>query len=301
MSSVKLPRLPESLSTTGIATLCLIMAMVLWSSSFIALKIAFRGYDPHVVIFGRMLVASICFMAAFKRIANGFNYRKGDYKLLLFMVLCEPCFYFLFEAKAVKNTSASQAGVITAILPVLVMIAAAFFLKEFISRKSWAGAIAALIGVIWLTLASAPDTTAPHPVLGNFLEFMAMVCATGYTISLKYLTSRYSPFMLTALQAFVGCIFYLPILFLPSTTFPEKIPWQPTLAIIYLGGIITIGAYGLYNFAIKQVPANKAASFVNLIPIFAVLLGWLVLGETLNIYQIFAGCLIMAGVYLTQK
>ena len=285
----------------SLATLALIIAMVLWASSFIALKFAFRTYDPLVVIFGRMLVASICFLIVAKRVTRALQYRRGDYKLLLFMALCEPCLYFLFEAKAVENTTASQAGMITAMLPILVMVAAALFLKERIGSKSWLGAITAVAGVCWLTLLSTPTDNAPNPLLGNFLEFLAMLCATGYTIALKSLTERYSPFFLTALQAFAGCFFYLPLLFLPSTVLPTSFHLGPSLAILYLGAVITLGAYGLYNYGLKHVDANKAAAFVNLIPIFSVCMGWLLLGETLSPGQIGAGFLIMGGVYLTQS
>lgn len=281
--------------------LALVMAMVLWSSSFIALKIAFRAYDPMFVIFGRMLVASICFLLIGKRIVRSLQYQKGDYKLILFMAFCEPCLYFIFEAKAVENTTASQAGIITAMLPILVMISAALFLKETVTRKSWIGALIAVAGVFWLTAESSPSSDAPNPVLGNFLEFLAMVCAAGYTISLKSLTNRYSPFFLTAIQAIIGCLFYFPLLFLPSTELVGVWDPQSGMAIIYLGAIVTLGAYGLFNYGIKCLPANKGTIFVNLIPIFSVILGWLVLGETFTVYQFFAGFLILTGVYISQQ
>jgi len=283
-----------------IPTLALLLAMVLWASSFIALKIAFREYDPMVVIFGRMLVASLCFLCVGKRLARSLQYRAGDYKLILFMAFCEPCLYFIFEAKAIENTTASQAGLITAMLPVLVMATASVLLKELVSKKAWAGAILAVVGVCWLTAESTPSADAPNPVLGNFYEFLAMVCATGYTISLKKLTSRYSPFFLTAIQALVGCIFYLPLVFLPGTALPERFVFLPAMAVLYLGAVITLGAYGLYNFSLKHVPASRAAIFVNLIPVFSVLLGWLVLGETLSPPQLAAAVLVMAGVFLSQ-
>lgn len=281
--------------------LALIMATVLWSSSFIALKIAFRVYDPMFVIFGRMLVASICFLVVGKRLVRSLDYQKGDYKLILFMAFCEPCLYFIFEAKAVENTTASQAGIITAMLPILVICAAALFLKETVTKKSWAGALIAVTGVLWLTAESSPSSDAPNPVLGNFLEFLAMVCATGYTISLKALTDRYSPFFLTAIQALIGSIFYFPLLFLPSTELPQQ--WDTTsgMAIVYLGAVITLGAYGLFNYGIKYLPANKGTIYINLIPIFTVILGWLVLGETFTLYQFLAGSLILSGVYISQK
>lgn len=281
--------------------LALMLAMILWASSFIALKIAFRAYDPLVVIFGRMLVATLCFLFVGKRVTHALHYHRGDYKLILFMALCEPCLYFIFEAKAVENTTASQAGMITAMLPILVMVGAVFFLKERIGRKSWLGASIAVGGVYLLTVQSTPTADAPNPVLGNFLEFLAMVCATGYTIALKSLTARYAPFFLTAVQAFIGTIFYFPLLFLPTTDLPAELHLGPGAAIIYLGAVITLGAYGLYNYGLKHVPANKAAAYVNLIPVFSVILGWLILGETFTIGQIFSGVLIMGGVYLTQS
>ena len=40
----------------------LLLAMLLWASSFVALKLAFRSYHPMVVIFGRMFIASLCFL-----------------------------------------------------------------------------------------------------------------------------------------------------------------------------------------------------------------------------------------------
>ncbi|MFO7590200.1 MAG: DMT family transporter [Acidimicrobiia bacterium] len=217
------------------------------------------------------------------------------------MAFCEPCLYFIFEAKAVENTTASQAGMITAILPILVMVAATVILKERIKAKSWLGSVIALAGVCWLTLESSPSTDAPNPLLGNFLEFLAMVCAAGYTISVKSLTERYSPFFLTAMQAFIGCIFYFPLLFLPSTRLPDQWHVGPGLAVIYLGAVITLGAYGLYNYGVKHLPANVAVSYINLIPIFAAIMGWLILGETFTAWQLFAGVFIVGGVYLTQN
>ncbi len=254
-----------------------------------------------IVILGRMLVASLCFLLLGKYVFKNFRYYKGDYKLLLFMSFCEPCLYFLFEATALDNTSASQAGVITATAPIFVLAAATIFLQERYNVQSWLGAVAALAGVCWLTLESSPNETAPNPVFGNFCEILAMVCATGYTIALKSLTKRYSPLFLTALQAFMGAIFYLPIVFLPIVEKPTIIAPLPLSAIIYLGAVVTLGAYGLFNYGLKHVPAARAASYINLIPLFSVLMAWGLLGETLNIRQCLAALLIVISVWFTQK
>ncbi|MFZ5571028.1 MAG: DMT family transporter [Thermodesulfobacteriota bacterium] len=279
---------------------CLILAMVLWASSFIALKLAFRAYHPMVVIFGRMLTASIFFAFLWPRFRS-IPFNRRDAKFILLMAFCEPCLYFLFEAKAIQNTTASQAGMITAILPLMVAVAAHFVLKERIGGRTLAGFFLAIFGACWLSVGGRPSADAPNPVLGNFLEFMAMVCATGYTITLKRLTPVYPPLFLTGIQAFVGTLFFLPFLFLPATTLPDSLEPIPAAAIFYLGAVITLGAYGLYNFGVSRIPASQASAFVNLIPVFTVLLGWLILGETLTMSQCAAAVVVFMGVMMSQK
>jgi drug/metabolite transporter (DMT)-like permease len=217
------------------------------------------------------------------------------------MAICEPCLYFLFEARALELTSASQAGMITALLPLMVAVGARFVLQEELSASMLAGFAMAIAGAVWLSLAGEASADAPQPLLGNFLEFVAMVCATGYIISLKRLTSRYTPFFLTAVQAFVGAMFFLPFLALPSTALPVQWLWGPTLAIIYLGAVITLGAYGLYNYGVSRIPASQASVFVNLIPVFTVFLGWLILDERFTRDQYLASALVFVGIYISQR
>lgn len=280
--------------------IALILAMLLWASSFVALKIAFRGYHPMQVIFGRMFVASLCFapfLPAFRKL----NWRKKDLKYLLIMAVCEPCLYFLFEARALELTSASQAGMITAILPLLVAILAWSVLRENISRQTLAGFFLAIVGACWLGLAGEVSAAAPNPLLGNSFEFLAMVCAAGYTVSLKHLTTNYPPLFLTAFQAFVGSLFFFPFLLLPEVGFPSSVESGPALAVLYLGTVITFGAYACYNFGVSRIPASQAVGYINLIPVFSVLLGMLILGETLNFSQWLASGLVFGGVWLSSR
>lgn len=283
-----------------ISTLCLIMAMILWASSFIALKLAFIDYHPMVVIAGRMVVASLAFFFLLPRFRN-IRIRRQDWKLLAAMALCEPCLYFIFEALALKNTSASQASVITSMLPLLVTVASALFLAENFSLQNLVGLGLAMAGGIALSLGGETSVQAPAPFLGNFYEFLAMLCATGYTVAVKRLTSRYPPLFLTAVQAWVGSLFFCPILLLPQIPMPETLLLIPTAAVIYLGLAVTLFAYGFYNFALSRMDAGKAAIYVNLIPIFTMFLGWLVFRDVFTLPQYLAGLLIFFGVALSQN
>lgn len=278
----------------------LVTAMLLWSSSFIALKIAFKSYSPMIVIWGRMLVGSLCFLFFMKSLRQ-VRFRREDLRYLLLMAVCEPCIYFIFEAKAIELTTASQAGMITAMLPLLVAIGATVFLKEKVSRQTLSGFILAICGVCILSITGESSENAPNPLLGNFLEFLAMVAAMGYTISLKHLSSRYSALFLTAVQSWIGAVFFAFFLLSPATTLPTGLVLLPTLAVLYLGSCVTIGAYFLYNFGVSQLPASQASAYINLIPVFTVIMGFFILGETFTVPQMFASLLVFLGIFISQR
>lgn len=302
-AAAALPVAPAEFDTASdrwIAYSSLIMAMLLWAGSFVVLKIAFRFWDPMVIIFGRMLVATLCFVF-FYRILKKVRYQPGTWKPLLVMALCDPCLSFIFEAKALENTSVSQAGILWACLPLLVAVAARFFLDEPLTRRTLIGLGVAVIGACWLSVTGRPTESAPNPTLGNLLQFITLLFATICVVLLKRMTRYYPPIFLTAVQAVLGCLFYLPILALPTTTLPATFTMEAVLAVIYLGAFVTLGAYGCYNFSLSRIPAGQASAFVNLIPVFTVFLGWLILDEQLTPAQYGAALLIFWGVWFSQE
>jgi drug/metabolite transporter (DMT)-like permease len=281
------------------ANLALIIAMMIWASSFVALKYSFASFDPFVVIFGRMAVASLLFLI-FLRSFLKIKLTKTDIKYILLMSIFEPCLYFIFEAIALENTSASSAGMITALLPLMVSFGAWMIFKETITKNMLFGFALAIFGAIWLSLGSDVKSYAPNPLYGNFMEFMAMVTAVGYTLCLKHLSAKFDPFFLTATQAFLGALFYFPVLFFPSTTLPTEFPLYATLGVVYLGSFVTIGAYGLYNYGVSKIPASLASSYINLIPAFTVIFAYVLLDERLGYDEVIASIIIFIGVFVSQ-
>ena len=277
---------------------CLTLAMALWGSSFIALKIAFVELPPMWVIFGRMAIGSLVFLLAW-RWRGQMTYQAGDWKYLLGLAVCEPCLYFVFEAMALQNTTAAQAGMITALMPLLVAVGAYLALGERITRLTLVGFLLAVTGAIWMSLVGNADASAPNPLLGNFFEFLAMLCAMGYTLLLKHLSTRYSAFILTAMQAFIGAVFFLPLA-LAVEPLPAQIGMSGALAVLYLGLVVTVLAYGLFNFGVSRLPASQASGFVNLIPVFTLIFAVLLLDERLNALQMAGGVLVFVGVALSQ-
>lgn len=282
-----------------IGVLSLVFAMFIWASSFIGLKAAMNDYGAHTVIFTRMIFASMCFLIFIKSFLK-YEYTKKDILYILLLALFEPCLYFLFESKALQLTTASQAGMITSLMPLITSVAAVFILKELVSKQFIIGSFLAVFGAVWLSLEATSSATAPNPILGNFLEFLAMACAAGYTIVAKHLTYKFSALFLTAIQAFIGAIFFMPLAFyeLNNTEFIFKL--DGFLWILYLGVVVTLGGYGLYNFSLTKIDASKASIFMNLIPVFTLVLAYLILNERLSIVEIIASIVILSGVFISQ-
>ncbi len=288
------------IKTANRASLALIMAMILWSTSFVALKFSFNIYDPSFVIFCRLTAAFIILLPFAKKMFTGNIRRRGDIFLLILMSLFEPCLYFIFESMALQNTASSQAAIITAMLPLLVAVTAAFILKESLSPLTITGFVAASAGAALLGLFSETGSSFPNPVLGNFFEFLAMVCATGYTITLRVLSPRYNPLFLTMFQSLTGALFFLPIIIFKKGALPGAFSAEAFGAILYMGLFVSVAAYGLYNYGIGKVKAAKGAAYINLIPVFSLFWGWFFLNEVLNRNQILACMLIITGLLLSQ-
>jgi len=284
-----------------VAVFALIGAMILWASSFIALKYAFLHYDAMVVIFARMAIALLFLLLFSRRVFQDFEITGTDLKYLLLMALFEPCLYFIFEAEALTYTTASQAGMITALLPVMVALGAWLWIGEKLTGRIILGGMLAFVGAVWLSLGGEASDYAPNPLYGNFMEFLAMVMAVGYTLTLKHLSKRFKPLFLTAFQALVGSLFFAPFLLLESVSVPSTFPLMPSLAVLYLGIAVSFGAYGLYNYGVSHMPASEASLYINLIPVFAVILGYLILDEALGWDQLLGGGIILTGVWIAQS
>lgn len=272
----------------------LVLAMLLWGSSFIAMKVALRSYDPVVVMCGRMIIAALIFIV-FRKHFGKVEYRPGDWKLLAFMAFCEPCLYFSLETHALQWTSASEAAMITALLPALTVLGASIFLSEKITVRNGLGLLVAVAGVFGLTWFGRPSEHAPCSWLGNSLEIGAMVFAAGYTLTSRHLGVRYSPFFLTAVQAFAGSAFFIPALLMSGIKMPSGGGWEPVIAVFYLGAVVNVVAYFLYNYGLSRIPVSQASPFVNLIPVFSMVLGWMVLGEALTSIQYLAAAVVLGG------
>ncbi|WP_321340232.1 DMT family transporter [Breoghania sp.] len=288
-----------SATTSGsLPKVALLCAVFFWASSFIAMKSAVLVLDPGKIVFMRMMIASIGFLLLY-RLWGNFRYQKGDWIYLAVMSICEPGIYFFLESQALRLTTAGSAATINALQPPIVALLAWVLLRERPRFWTLGGFALCIVGAVGLSLGSQSTDYAPMPWLGNLLEFGAMAASGVYVILLKKLSDRYSPFFLTALQSFTGAVLFFPLVFVGSPL-SFDVPLNSALAIVYLATFVTFGGYFLYNWGIAKTSAIEASIFLNLIPVFGLLLAFLYLAETPTPLQGLMVALIIFGVFICE-
>jgi drug/metabolite transporter (DMT)-like permease len=292
-----------SAATSGkyTGTAAAILAPLLWGSAYIAMKFALECFHPMVMTFLVQGIAAIIFLAILPLSLRFQHYAKGDWRIFALLFICEPCLYYIFEGYALINTSAAQAGMITATLPVFVGTLGYFLLKEKLSRTAWLGCIIAMVGAIMLSAGAVVDGHAPHPVFGNILQICAIFFAAMYAICVRRLSSNYTPLCITAVQSLAGALFFSPSLFLPGMGLPESASMLSWGSIVFIGVGVSAGAYWLYGIAISRLGASMASVYMNLLPVSTLFFSMAILGEKLTAGQWAASALVLLGVLISQK
>lgn len=285
--------------------LALTVAVIIWGSSFPALRIALSEFTPVQVLAGRMVTSALLCMPLIRPLLRILRDDRKTRNILLFAVFCEPCVYFLFEGYALRYTTASQAGLVLSILPVAVALGAWLILKERLPVTAWLGFACSAAGVMALSLGAEASESAPNPLLGNMLECCAVLCGSVYVVSAKYLSRRLSAIQLTSAMSYAGALFFSALCLVPQAMDPvvldvELPVWMPLACIVYLGAAVMFLGYGLYNFALTGMPAGQATAFMNLVPVCSLAMGVFFLHEQMTLMQYGAAALVIGGVALSQ-
>ena len=280
------------------AYLSITIAVILYGTTLGATKICMNYYTTAQLMTLRMLISSILFIPFIFTVYKNIKIEKRDIKLILLMMLCEPCLYFLFETNALKYTTSGQAGIVNSLEPVLLVIGARIVLKEKFVKIVYLGLFISILGSVLLSLSSDVTEMAPRPLLVNFLEFMAIVMTDTCVITTKYLMDRYPPFFLAGISVIGGLFFFAGLNLFENGSF--TIVLNPSLFLVIYLGILTVVAYALYNFAICTLPASKFSPFIFMLPVTAVFFGWFFLGETFNLKQFAACILVFIGILICQ-
>ena len=145
-----------------------------------------------------------------------------------------------------------------------------------------------------------PQSQAVPELIGSILILLSALCWAIYSIVGKRLLKKYDAFAITTYSFGLGTIFYIPFVVPDIAPTIQKISLNGWMAILYLAIVCSVFGYIGWYYALKKTEASKAAVFLNLIPLFAIIISFS-LGEKIAGFFLLGAILIIYGVYLTQK
>ena len=274
--------------------------MLLWGMSFVWTSIVLDYYQPVTIIFLRLTISTVFLFSWIKLFQKVEKINKEDYKLFLISALFNPFFYFLGENYGVKFTSPSISAVIIATIPLFAPIVAYFRLKEKLSWLNIVGIVISFFGIILMLLnKNLSFETSPK---GTLFLFIAVFSAVIYSVYLKILSQKYSPFFIIAIQNLIGLILFLPLFLVFD--FSEFITIKPDLKLISsllaLAVFCSSIAFVAFTIATREIGVSKTNVFANLIPVFTGVFSFIIIGEQLNLQKILGIVIVVAGLFFSQ-
>lgn len=289
---------------TKIIVLLMILSSVFWAGAFIGGKISGEEFPPFSLTFLRFFFASILMFAIMvKYEKKNWQLKREDYPVMLFLGIVGMVGYHVLFFKALQYTTAVNASMIAAINPLLTTLLSSFLLKEKLGLKRIGAILIALMGVLLTISRGNPRVILEFTVnQGDLLMLVAVVCWVLYSVVSRRVMSKYSPLILTNYSFLLCWIFTLPFALLE-----KPLEYLPNTSLLGWGGVFymaifpsTIG-YLIQQISIKELGASKTAIFINLVPVFSMLLSVIILKERVTLLTLLSGGLIIFGVYLTTK
>lgn len=198
----------------------------------------------------------------------------------------------------VRFTTAMEAGILTATTPALVAVLSVWLLKEKWERSLGAGLLLAIGGVAILKFhAGFSDTQVTFSWLGNFLVMMAVAGEALFTVVGKILSPRLSPLAISTAVAGIGFLCFFPFAIVQAWTFDfSSLTGLDLFLLLYHALIVTVLAFFLWYTGVSRVRGSVSGLFTAVMPLTAVLLSVMVLGEALTHSHLIGMALVLAGI-----
>jgi len=285
----------------------LVLCALFWGATFIAGRIAVQAMPPLTVATGRFVLASLLLLVIAYRVEGGLP--KLSYKQLwvtLLLGLTGVAIYNVFFFGALERMPAGKTALLVALSPIMTAVTVALILKEKLGPYRWGGIALALIGT--LTIVTKGDILGASQGLlqsfgwGELLMLGAIVSWVSYTVISRFALRGLSPIAATTYASLWGALVLGLAAFTEIDALrPEMLNWSNFFTIFYLGSFGSAIAFIWYNEGVKMIGPARTVVFTNLVPVFGLLLGYLILDEPIYLSMVLGGAIVIAGVTLTNQ
>lgn len=257
-----------------------ILAIIIWSSSFIAAKYAYEMLPPALLVQGRLLIAALLVLPAARRYLG--KIPRDKWKPLLWLTFWNYVAVLMLQFVGLNYTSAASAVTIIGLEPLIMVFVGHFFFGDRAAWYHWMCGAAAFAGV-GLLISGGAEAGGEVGLWGCFLIFLAGVAFCGAMRPTQRLIADIGAAAYTSVSLVLAAVLCLPFSLLLADGYDIHWSWQGSAAMLYLGAGCSWFAYWLWNRGMGSVSANLSGLLISLEPVSGVLLAVLVLGEHISV------------------
>ena len=273
----------------------LLILSAIWGSSFLFLRIASPEFGPIFLI--EMRVASgLIVLLPICLLLGKIQELKENWKMIFILSLSNMTIPFCLFAYSALNMGAGILSIINATVPFFTAIIAFLVYQQRMTRYGLIGLMVGFMGVAVLVF----DPSESSGVTNDLAIPSALFACVLYGVALNIVSHKLQG--VSGISITTGALFFSTIVLIPFAVIerPEVMPqgsvWFSVLA---LGVVCTGFGYILFYRLITRIGSQQAIMTTYLIPIFSILWGNLFLAESITLFMIFGGMLVLMGVGMT--
>lgn len=268
-----------------------------WAMSFIFYRVGVPEFGSLTFSSLRVVFAGLTMLVFVLLNADNRRGIREHLPLLALVGMFSTAIPFTLFAFSAQSVNAGVMSVLNASVPMMSGFIASVFFGDRLSRKQILGLIIGIIGVMLLMSEHllAEQHTEILPM--SYALFACIGYAIGANVTRNYL-QNISPIAITAGSLLTANVVMVPLA-LYSFPYERTISAKAWLSVMGIGIISTALALIFMNQLIKRIGPTRATSITLVIPIFAILLGYVLLGESLDVMAIVGSAVILFGTYLS--
>jgi putative membrane protein PagO len=274
------------------AAMCLI-----WGSTWIMIKLGLRGAPPMTAVAVRFILAALLVHVIIAIRRKKLPRTRGFLLLSLFLGLVHFALPYVLVYWGEQYISSGLTAVLYSTMPICVALLARVLIGDRLTFRKTIGILVGFAGV-WVIFSASMSFGGHDAAVGMGAILISVLCASLSSVVVKKYASRYDPFVMLALPFTIGGLLVSVLAVAVEGSNPLQFDALTWITIVYLAVLGSVVAFSFYFWIIKRIDVTVLSYQTFVIPVFAVLIGWIFLKETVTIRVIAGAALILAGIAL---